>query len=83
MNPAASKDQNFGVADREEEVSISPEEYAKYKRDILLDLQKEKQKIEELNFNHLFDFSQEMGYAHPKASSREEDEAVQINVSFI
>lgn len=47
-----------------------------------MDLQKEKQKIEELNFNHFFDFSQELGYAHPKASAREEDEAVEINVSF-
>jgi hypothetical protein len=58
------------------------EEFEKHKRDVLNDLKREKEHIEDQqsDFKHLFDFSRdiETPLPEPNNKSREEDDAIEI-----
>lgn len=61
------------------EDDIPPEEFERYKRDILNDLQKEKDKLEEVQFNDTFDFSKDFNNPYEGRNTSRDQKGIEIN----
>ena len=61
------------------EDDIPPEEYERYKRDILNELKKEKDKLDEVQFNDMFDFSRDFNNPYEGRNTSRDEKGIEIN----